>query len=162
MDWKVFVKFALLSAGLVFFIDRASKVWIVEYLSLDTRFDIPVWPPYLNLMMAWNTGINFGLFGSGEKVGRAILIAIALAIVAGLLWWVRQLAGWRQPLLVGAVIGGALGNVWDRVQYGAVADFLNISCCGIHNPFAFNIADVAIFLGAIGLILFSGKPKVKG
>lgn len=157
-----FVKFALLSAGLVFIVDRASKVWIVEYLSLDTRFEIPVWPPFLNLMMAWNTGINFGFFGSGELLGRAILIGIALAIVAGLLWWARRLSDRRQLLLVGAVIGGAIGNVWDRIQYGAVADFLNMSCCGINNPYAFNIADIAIFVGAFGLILFSGKPKVKG
>ena len=57
----------------------------------------------------------------------------------------------RVPALAwgaGIVIGGAMGNAWDRLQYGAVADFLNMSCCGINNPFAFNIADVAIFAGA--------------
>lgn len=156
------MKLALLSAAVVFLIDRASKVWIVEYLSLDTRFDIPVWPPFLNLMMAWNTGINFGLFGSGEVFGRVILVTLALAIIAGLLWWVRKMQGRRLPILAGAVIGGALGNVWDRIQYGAVADFLNMSCCGIRNPYAFNIADVAIFVGALGLVVFSGTPKVKG
>jgi signal peptidase II len=57
----------------------------------------------------------------------------------------------------GLLIGGALGNVVDRVLYGAVADFLNMSCCGIDNPFAFNVADVAIFVGAIGLVLFAGR-----
>ncbi len=153
---------ALISAVVVFLIDRGSKIWIVEYLSLDTRFDIPVWPPFMNLMMAWNTGINFGLFSSGEWTGRAILIGLALAIVAALLWWVRRLQGWRMPLSAGAIVGGALGNVWDRIQYGAVADFLNVSCCGINNPFAFNVADVAIFVGAFGLLMFSNKPKVKG
>jgi signal peptidase II len=56
----------------------------------------------------------------------------------------------------GVLIGGALGNVVDRVVYGAVADFLNMSCCGIENPYAFNVADVAIFAGAIGLVIFSG------
>ena len=60
------------------------------------------------------------------------------------------------------LIGGALGNVVDRVVYGAVADFLNMSCCGIENPFAFNVADVAIFVGAIGLVLFTGKDKPAG
>ena len=59
----------------------------------------------------------------------------------------------------GLLIGGALGNVVDRVLYGAVADFLNMSCCGIENPFAFNVADVAIFAGAIGLVLFTGKAQ---
>ena len=53
------------------------------------------------------------------------------------------------------IIGGALGNVWDRLQYGAVADFINMSCCGIRNPFAFNVADAAIFAGAALLLLSS-------
>jgi signal peptidase II len=60
----------------------------------------------------------------------------------------------------GLLVGGALGNVVDRIAYGAVADFLNMSCCGIENPYAFNIADIAIFAGAIGLVIFSrGTPK---
>jgi signal peptidase II len=155
------LKYSLATAVAVFVLDRASKIWVVEYLSLDTRFDIPVWPPFLNLMMAWNTGVNFGLFDAGETVGRYFLIGLALAIVAVLLWWVRRQTEWRSQVFAGAIIGGALGNVWDRVQYGAVADFLNMSCCGIVNPFAFNVADVAIFVGAIGLVLFSGKSKVK-
>jgi signal peptidase II len=54
------------------------------------------------------------------------------------------------------LVGGALGNVVDRVIYGAVADFLNMSCCGFTNPYAFNVADISIFAGAIGLALFSG------
>jgi len=56
----------------------------------------------------------------------------------------------------GLLIGGALGNVVDRVVYGAVADFLNMSCCGWNNPFSFNVADITIFAGAIGLVLLSG------
>ncbi len=74
-----------------------------------------------------------------------------------LLVWVRRSGGWATPIGVGAVVGGALGNVWDRVQWGAVADFLNMSCCGIDNPFAFNVADAAIFLGTAILILFGGE-----
>jgi signal peptidase II len=61
-------------------------------------------------------------------------------------------------LSAGVLIGGALGNVVDRVAYGAVADFLNMSCCGFENPYAFNVADIAIFAGAIGIVLFAG-PK---
>ncbi|BBU58037.1 hypothetical protein KU6B_43020 [Mameliella alba] len=59
----------------------------------------------------------------------------------------------------GFLIGGALGNVIDRLVYGAVADFLNMSCCGIDNPYAFNVADIAIFIGAFGLILFPSRKK---
>ena len=57
------------------------------------------------------------------------------------------------------MIGGALGNAFDRLVYGAVADFLNMSCCGIDNPYAFNIADIAIFAGAIGLAFFNSPKK---
>ncbi|MCC5973356.1 MAG: signal peptidase II, partial [Rubellimicrobium sp.] len=56
----------------------------------------------------------------------------------------------------GLLVGGALGNVVDRLLYGAVADFLNMSCCGISNPYAFNVADIAVFAGAIGLVIFTG------
>ncbi len=109
--------------------------------------------------MGWNTGINFGLFGSGSEAMRWALILLALVISAGLGVWAWRAAGWRVPVSAGLVIGGALGNVWDRVQFGAVADFLNMSCCGIQNPYTFNIADVAIFIGAFGLILFGGADK---
>ena len=61
----------------------------------------------------------------------------------------------------GVLVGGAIGNVVDRIIYGAVADFLNMSCCGIDNPFAFNVADVAIFVGAVGLVLTTGDGKKK-
>jgi signal peptidase II len=77
------------------------------------------------------------------------LIVISVAISAVLAWWARRRASVPIAWGAGLVIGGALGNAWDRVQYGAVADFLNMSCCGIANPFAFNVADIAIFCGAV-------------
>ena len=73
-----------------------------------------------------------------------------------------------QPALAqvsaGLLIGGALANVADRLIYGYVLDFLNMSCCGINNPFVFNVADIFIFAGAIGLVFFGeeGKPRKKG
>jgi signal peptidase II len=87
---------------------------------------------------------------------RWILILLAVAISVALVWWVRRRGARdegkeRAPTLAwgaGIIIGGALGNAVDRLHYGAVADFLNMSCCGIDNPYAFNIADVAIFAGA--------------
>lgn len=147
----------LLVAVLVFGLDRLSKVWVVEVLDLRGRLHIPVLDPWLNLTMAWNRGINFGLFDLGAG-GRWPLVALALVIVLVLVLWVRRSRGWVPALGVGAIVGGALGNVWDRLQYGAVADFLNVSCCGIRNPFAFNVADAAIFGGAMVLVLFSRAP----
>jgi signal peptidase II len=73
----------------------------------------------------------------------------------------REPHGPRAEVSAGLLIGGALGNVVDRVLYGAVADFLNMSCCGIENPYTFNVADIAIFAGAIGLIFFTGNGDKK-
>ncbi len=143
-----------LIAALVIVLDRITKIWVVEWLDLKTRLHIPVADPWLSFRMAWNTGINFGLLDAGDA-GRWILIAVALVITVALALWIRRAQGWAAAIGAGAVIGGAIGNVWDRIQYGAVADFLNMSCCGIDNPFAFNVADAAIFGGVGVLLLFA-------
>jgi signal peptidase II len=145
---------------IVFMLDQLSKYYIVHILDLDRVKSIDVFPPFLNLRMAWNHGINFGLFSGDNDTTRWILIALALIISVVVLWWVRQEDGgiW-QNIAAGLLVGGALGNVIDRMIYGAVADFLNMSCCGINNPYAFNVADIAVFVGAIGLIIFTGEKK---
>lgn len=139
--------------------DQASKYLVVEMLDLKTRGAIEVLPPVLNFHMAWNRGINFGLFSDGGDGGRWFLIVLSLAIAGGVLFWLRQETDTRVRLSAGLLVGGALGNVIDRLIYGAVADFLNMSCCGFDNPFAFNVADVAIFAGAIGLVIFTGRES---
>ncbi|SFR14168.1 signal peptidase II [Poseidonocella sedimentorum] len=152
---------ALWTAVVIFLADQASKLIVVHWMDLAARGVIEIAPPLLTFRMAWNTGINFGLFSGRDA--RWILIGIALAIVAGVLLWMwRERPGKWAQISAGVLIGGALGNVVDRVAYGAVADFLNMSCCGIDNPFVFNIADVAIFAGAAGLILFTGPSKGRG
>ena len=140
--------------------DQASKWWVIERMALPQRLFIEIWPPYLNFSMAWNTGINFGLFGGGPGFTRWLLIALALALCLWLWVWVRS-APWNRPLQVagGLMIGGALGNVIDRLRFGAVADFINVTCCGFSNPYAFNVADAAIFAGALGLIVFAGRKN---
>jgi signal peptidase II len=147
---------ALIVALALFLADRVLKIWIVEGLDLRRVFFIEVWDPYLNLTMAWNRGVNFGLFDYGEA-GRWVLVGLAVGISVGLLLWARSARGPWIPVGTGLVVGGAIGNAWDRVQWGAVADFINMSCCGIANPFAFNIADVAIFAGAALLIVFADR-----
>ncbi len=140
----------------IFALDQATKVWVIYVLDLPQRLSIPVVPPYLTFQMAWNRGVNFGLFAGGGDAGRWILVALAVGISVALLIWVRRARGWLVPVATGAIVGGAIGNALDRVTWGAVADFLNMSCCGIVNPFSFNVADIAIFAGAAGLILFTG------
>ncbi|MGR3542343.1 MAG: signal peptidase II [Hasllibacter sp.] len=149
----------LLSAAAVFALDQALKLWILFGLELETRGAIDVLPPFLNLRMAWNRGINFGLMSGHSEALRWGLIALAVAISALVTWWVWKGRGSRLFQVAGGVlVGGALGNVVDRIAYGAVADFLNMSCCGIENPYVFNVADIAIVAGAIGLALFPGRP----
>ncbi len=147
----------------VFGLDQITKYFVVIWLDLRNLLGIDVWPPYLVFRMAWNDGINFGLFGNGSEVTRWFLVALALGI-SGWVWiWIRRDQGgvWAQ-VAGGLLIGGALGNVVDRIIYGAVADFLNMSCCGIENPFAFNVADIAVFLGAVGLVLLTNSESGKG
>jgi len=150
------------TAAYVFVIDQISKIFIVQFLNLASVGAIDVFPPYLNLRMAWNRGVNFGLFASDVNIMRWVLIAIALAITVWVIVWMRRERPGRWGMVsAGLLVGGALGNVVDRVIYGAVADFLNMSCCGFENPYAFNVADISIFAGAIGLVIFTGDKKDK-
>jgi signal peptidase II len=154
------MRLVALIALAVFVLDQVTKIVVVWSMNLASKLHIDVWPPWLTFRMAWNEGMNFGLLADDAQVTRWGLILVALAISIWVWIWVRR----RQHSLsarisAGLLIGGALGNVVDRVLYGAVADFLNMSCCGIENPFAFNVADVAIFLGAMGLVLFAGKDR---
>ncbi len=147
-------------AALVFVLDQATKLLVLQGLDLASRGIVDVLPPYLVFRMAWNRGVNFGLMAGDAPAIKWILIAVALAISAWVIAWLRRErpGGWAMAA-GGLLVGGALGNVVDRLLYGAVADFLNMSCCGLENPFSFNVADVAIFLGAVGLILFTGRDK---
>jgi len=141
-----------------FILDQASKYLVVHLLNLRERGEIDVLSPLLNFRMAWNRGINFGMF----DVNRWVLIALALAIcIWVLIWMSREKHGRLAHISAGLLIGGALGNVMDRLLYGAVADFINMSCCGFENPYSFNIADIAVFAGAFGLIFFAGEKKTR-
>ena len=139
---------------LTFVVDQASKIFVVQYLNLKDKVSIDVISPFLNFKMAWNKGINFGLLDSGGDSARWILIMLSLAISMGLLWWIKKSTNVIRQYCVALIVGGALGNATDRVFFGAVADFLNVSCCGVRNPFSFNVADIAIFLGAFALIVW--------
>jgi len=143
------------SYGIIFIlIDKISKWFILEQLDLDIIGSYDVYSPFLTLKMGWNTGINFGLFSESYFFMRWILIAISLGICLFLLFWSRKLKGNFAPILIGLIIGGAVGNVIDRVRFGAVIDFLNMSCCGINNPYIFNLADIFVFTGLVFLLVF--------
>lgn len=155
------MRFLYISAMSWFVLDQASKYAVLHWAELIDRGMIEVFPPFLMFRLGYNTGINFGLFAGGPETTRYILIGMALLIVAWLYWWARN--GMHRTisfLSAGAVIGGALANTLDRAIQGAVIDFLNMSCCGIDNPFLFNVADVAIVGGALGLLIFADTTKM--
>jgi signal peptidase II len=152
-------KLLLISTASILTLDQITKYLVVFYMNLIERGQMSVWPGFIHFHMAWNSGINFGLFSNNGLAARWILIVIALGICGVVTYWMRRETRPIALISAGMVIGGALGNVVDRILYGSVADFLNITCCGLHNPFAFNVADIAIFAGLIGLMLFASDAK---
>ena len=157
------MRLALVTALVAFGIDQLSKIAMLVALELETVGRIEVLPPFLVFRMAWNTGINFGLLSGGPEVTRWLLAAFALLVCVWLLHWAssRERSS-LERISAGAIVGGAAGNVLDRVLHGAVVDFLNMSCCGIDNPFVFNLADVAVFLGCIGIAWSAFRPDRNG
>ncbi len=136
--------------GTVALLDQTSKWFVVEHMMRPPRV-IEV-TGFFNFVLTHNTGISFGLFRGGEFWVRWVLVAVAVAIVATLLTWLRRQPGLPLALAIGLVCGGAVGNVIDRILVGAVIDFLDFHLSGWHWP-AFNLADSAITLGVVALVL---------
>jgi signal peptidase II len=117
--------------------------------------------PVFNLVMVWNRGVSFGMFNSGGAFAPWLLSGLALAVVVGLVIWLKRSDQLLTGLGLGLVIGGALGNVIDRIRFGAVVDFLDFHLAGYHWP-AFNLADAGICVGAVLMLadgLFAGRRQ---
>ena len=151
----------LAAAVLVLVLDQVSKWWIIETVMRPPRV-IPL-TPFFNLVMGWNRGISFGLFNTDSPYNAWLLSAIALIIVAVLVVWIGRAEDRLTALLLGTIVGGALGIVADRMVHGAVADFLDVHLAGYHWP-AFNVADSGISVAVVALLaksLFAGRPGPK-
>ncbi len=153
------MRWGLLAALLVLIADQASKWWVLEVLHLPERGQIPVLP-VLNLTMVWNQGVTFGLFHLGGAWGPWLLAGVALAVVAALAVWLRRAENAVVAASLGAIGGGAVGNVIDRLRFGAVVDFLHAHAFG-WSWYVFNVADAAIVCGVGVLILDGLRPRTR-
>jgi signal peptidase II len=141
-------------ALVVIVLDQLTKAWIISGLSLQEVGRIPVLPPILNFSWVENTGVSFGLFGGGEA--RWGLTIFSIVVSVGLGWWALKADRRLLVTAIGLVMGGALGNVIDRMRFGYVVDFIDFSGTGVF-PWVFNVADSAITVGVVLLILDSLK-----
>jgi signal peptidase II len=149
----------LLIAVIVLVADQLTKWWILSVMMPRPPVEqfIPVLP-FFDIVLVWNRGVSFGFFNNDSRLNAVLFSLLAAAIVVGLLVWLRRA---KDPLIVagiGLVIGGAIGNVIDRLVHRAVVDFLHFHVGGWHWP-AFNVADTAICVGVAALVLDGLLPR---
>ena len=155
------IAFGLVIAVLVLTADQVTKWWILtQVFGFQPPIGTMHWHPpieitgFFNLVMVWNYGVSFGLM-SGEGADlRWWLVGLTVGITAVLAIWLFRTGRRFLAIVLGMVIGGAIGNIIDRVRLGAVADFFDLHAFGWHWP-AFNIADSAIVIGMCLLVLDS-------
>lgn len=144
----------IVAAAAVLAADQASKQWMLGYLQVEGglgrgRFE-PV-TDFFNLVVVWNRGVSFGMFAGHDDAVRWALAGLAVAVSVALAVWLFRTTDRLVAFGLGCVIGGAIGNVVDRVRFGAVFDFLDFHVAGYHWP-AFNVADAGIFVGVAALL----------
>ena len=149
------LRFGLTLSAIVFVADQITK-WIVlgpgrfsppGCLEAGYNCRFVELTPFFDLHMVWNRGVSFGLLRANEDIARWGLVALSFVISGVFIWWLKGAERKMTAAALGLVIGGALGNVIDRIRFGAVADFLDFN--GLWFPWVFNVADAAITVGAI-------------
>lgn len=152
-------RFSLATVLIVFIADQLLKCWLLYSVGLAQNgpFDLA---SFLTIVLAWNRGISYGLFQQGTDIGRWFLVIISFVAAIWLWRWM-----WREQrrftvFSLALIIGGALGNGLDRAVYGAVVDFVHFHW-GSFSWYIFNIADVAIVVGVLGLLYESFRPSAE-
>lgn len=141
----------LVIAAAIVAADQATKIWAEHALTLFAPVEVT---SFFNLSLVYNPGAAFSFLAGAGDWGRWLLTGIAVVIGLLIIGWLARLPrrAWWSVTALGLVLGGAVGNLIDRVRYGAVVDFLDFHWAGYHWP-AFNVADMAIVMGAITLIV---------
>ena len=142
----------------IFIFDRLTKVYLINLQVTGTDIDFYIYP-FLNFYLVWNTGIGFGLASMEINIYYHILTLIIVFINIGLVFFLVKFRG-VGAYLIALIIGGSLGDLFDRIYYYAVPDFIDLHV-GNYHWFIFNIADIFITTGIIGLILVELSKKEK-
>ncbi|MBT5073555.1 MAG: signal peptidase II [Kordiimonadaceae bacterium] len=154
------IKVGAISALIAFMIDRISKWWFIDVFDLPNKGVVEILPIF-DVVMVWNRGVSFGFLSAEGDFGRWALVVLNLIIVAVLIYWLKSAKNFLLSGAIGLVIGGAFGNIYDRVKFGAVADFFQFHWNEWYFA-VFNVADSFIFVGAVLLIFnstFGGDAK---
>lgn len=147
-----FTRTGLVLALIIIAIDQATKAWVLYGLKLRERpFGHLELSPIMDFTFVWNRGVSFGLFQADGMLGKVLLSLFALAVVIMMLVWLFRADNKVLALALGLIIGGAMGNLIDRVRFGKVVDFINFS--DIHFIWVFNVADMAINVGVFLMLL---------
>ena len=141
----------------VLLVDQVSKYWVLHVLRLPELRQVEVLP-VLNLTMVWNRGVTFGLLNGVGGMSSLVLAGIAVIVVLLLAGWLRRAESWVVATALGAIAGGAIGNVIDRLRFGAVVDFIHAHV-GDWSWYVFNLADAAIVCGVATLVLDGLLPR---
>jgi signal peptidase II len=154
-------RFGASMAVLAILADQLSKNWLLAGPMREPQvFELT---PFFNIVSAWNKGVSFSMFWTSAETGPWILSGVALVIALGLAFWLTRVSQLLTALGIGLVVGGAVGNVIDRLRFGAVFDFLDFYVGTYHWP-AFNVADSCITIGVVLLLwdgLFHGQERGK-
>jgi lipoprotein signal peptidase len=138
-------------AAIVLGADQGSKFYVLHGLRLQNLGIVPLLP-VLNFVLVFNRGITFGMltgFGAAGKIGLA---AVAIFVIAALVVWLWRTRKWLTTLAIGGIAGGAIGNVADRLRFGAVVDFIQVHVGWLYFPYIFNVGDSAIVCGVAALM----------
>ena len=151
----------LISAALALIADQGSKLFMLygaDFVHMPPGSSVPVLP-FFNMVMVWNPGISYGLFPASGRLGTWLLIGLSVAAIVLLSWLLWRSSSRALAIGYGLIIGGAIGNnLIDRVIYGRVADFFHFYGFG-YSFYVFNVADIAITLGAVAIVYEVLKPE---
>jgi len=144
---------------IIFFVDFWSKYFLLNSFDLESKGRVFI-APFIDFVLVYNPGISFGIFSNGDELQRVILIILSILIILYLIYCIRISNSKFMSFGFSLIIGGALGNMVDRILYGKVVDFISLHVFDYY-WYVFNIADIAIVSGGLSVLMYSAKDSFK-